>query len=119
MALADIAAWRVSPALDALTDRQRAGLVEVVFCSAWVASATAISTTRRCSLRSPATSRTRSPRPKTRRYGVDLESLAAGRPGSTPTTSRDGPPSASLIRLRARSRSGSDTAGTRRTATAC
>jgi hypothetical protein len=70
-----------SPALDALTDRQRATLVEVVFCCRLgVLSATAVFNDAKVLLEVAGHIPDEVAAVETRRYGVDLESLAAGRP---------------------------------------
>ena len=82
MALLNITAFAgFSPALDALTDRHRAALVEVVFCCRMGAlSVTAvfndIEVLREVAGHVPAEVAAA----ETRRYGVDLESIAAGKP---------------------------------------
>ena len=69
-----------SPALDALTDRQRAGLVEVVFCSRLgELSATAVFNDAEVLREVAGHIPDEVARAKTRRFGVDLESLSAGR----------------------------------------
>lgn len=70
-----------SPALDALTDRQRAGLVEVVFCSRLgVLSATAVFNDAEGLCEVAGHIPYEVAQANTRRYGVDLESLAIGEP---------------------------------------
>lgn len=69
-----------SPALDTLTDRQRAALVEVVFCHRLgVLSATAVFNDADVLCEVAGQIPDEVARAKTRRYGVDLESLSAGR----------------------------------------
>jgi hypothetical protein len=70
-----------SPALDALTDRQRAGLVEVVFCSRLgVLSATAVFNDAEVLREVAGHIPDKVAEANTRRYGVDLESLSIGEP---------------------------------------
>lgn len=70
-----------SPALDALTDRQRAALVEVVFCyRLGVLSATAVFNDAEVLREVAGHIPHKIARANTRRYGVDLESLSAGQP---------------------------------------
>lgn len=70
-----------SPALDALTDRQRAALVEVVFCYRLdVLSATAVFNDADVLREVAGQIPDEVARAKTRRYGVDLESISAGQP---------------------------------------
>jgi hypothetical protein len=68
-----------SPALDTLTDRQRAALVEVVFCHRLgVLSATAVFNDADVLCEVAGQIPDEVARANTRRYGVDLESLATG-----------------------------------------
>ena len=70
-----------SPALDALTDRQRAALVEVVFCHRLgVLSATAVFNDAEVLREVAGHIPDKIAQANTRRYGVDLESLAIGEP---------------------------------------
>ncbi len=70
-----------SPALDALTDWQRAALVEVVFCYRLaVLSATAVFNDVEVLREAAGHIPDEVARANTRRYGVDLESLSAGQP---------------------------------------
>lgn len=70
-----------SPALDALTDRQRAALVEVVFCHRLgVLSATAVFNDADVLCEVAGHIPDKVAEANTRRYGVDLESLAIGEP---------------------------------------
>ena len=82
MALLNINALAgVSPALDALTDRQRAALVEVVFCyRLGVLSATAVLNDAEVLREVAGHVPDKIAQVNTRRYGVDLESLAIGEP---------------------------------------
>ena len=69
-----------SPALDALTDWQRAALVEVVFCyRIGVLSATAVFNDAKVLREVAGHIPDKIAQANTRRYGVDLESLSAGR----------------------------------------
>ncbi|MDF1854268.1 hypothetical protein [Pseudooceanicola sp.] len=70
-----------SPTLDALTDRQRAALVEVVFCHRLgMLSATAVFNDAEVFREVTGHIPDEVARANTRRYGVDLESLSAGQP---------------------------------------
>lgn len=70
-----------SPALDALTDRQRAALVEVVFCHRLsVLSATTVFNDAEVLREVAGHIPDKIAEANTRRYGVDLESLVAGLP---------------------------------------
>jgi hypothetical protein len=70
-----------SPALDALTNRQRAALVEVVFCyRLGVLSATAVFNDADVLYEVAGQIPDEVDRAKTRRFGVDLESLVARQP---------------------------------------
>lgn len=70
-----------SPALDALTDWQRAALVEVVFCYRFgVLSATAVFNDAEVFREVAGHIPDKIAKANTRRYGVDLESLSAGQP---------------------------------------
>lgn len=70
-----------SPALDALTSRQRATLVEVVFCHRLgVLSATAVFSDAEVLREVAGHVPDKIAQASTRRYGVDLESLSAGQP---------------------------------------
>ncbi|MEC8582625.1 MAG: hypothetical protein VXZ18_17945 [Pseudomonadota bacterium] len=70
-----------SPALDALTDRQRAALVEVVFCHRLsVLSATTVFNDAEVLREVAGHIPGKIAEANTRRYGVDLESLVAGLP---------------------------------------
>lgn len=82
MALPNIAALSgFSPALDALQDRPRAALVEVVFCCRLgVLSATAVFNDIEALREAAGHVPEEVARAETRRYGVDLESIAAGTP---------------------------------------
>ena len=82
MALLNINAFAgVSPALDALTDRQRAALVEVVFCyRLGPLSATAVFNDAEVFREVAGHVPDKISQANTRRYGVDLESLAIGEP---------------------------------------
>jgi hypothetical protein len=81
MALLNIKALAgVSPALDALTDPQRAALVELVFCyRLGVLSATAVFNDAEVLREVAGHVPDKIAQANTRRYGVDLESLSAGR----------------------------------------
>lgn len=69
-----------SPALDALTDRQRAALVEVVFCHRLgMLSATAVFNDAEVLREVAGHIPDKVAQANTYRYGVDLESLSAGR----------------------------------------
>lgn len=70
-----------SPALDALTDRQRAALVEVVFCyRLGVLSATVVFNDAEVLRKVAGHIPDKIAQANTWRYGVDLESLAIGEP---------------------------------------
>ncbi|MGR3549523.1 hypothetical protein [Pseudooceanicola sp.] len=70
-----------SSALDALTDRQRAALVEVVFCHRFgVLSATPVFNDAEVLREVAGNIPDKVAKANTRRYGVDLESLAIGEP---------------------------------------
>ena len=70
-----------SPALDALTDWQRAALVEVVFCYRFgVLSATAVFNDAEVFREVAGHIPDKIAEANTRRYGVDLESLLGGQP---------------------------------------
>lgn len=70
-----------SPALDALTDRQRAALIEVVFCNRLgMLSATAVFNDAEVLREATGHIPDKIAQANTRRYGVDLESLSAGQP---------------------------------------
>ena len=70
-----------SPTLDALTDRQRAALVEVVFCyRLGVLSATAVFNDAEVFRGVAGHIPDKIAEANTRRYGVDLESRSAGQP---------------------------------------
>lgn len=81
MALLDINALAgFSPALDALTDWQRAALVEVVFCyRLGVLSATAVFNDAEVLSEVAGRIPDKIAQANTRRYGMDLESLVAGK----------------------------------------
>ena len=71
----------ISPALDALTDCQRAALVEVVFCyRLGVLSATAVFNDAEVLREVAGHVPDKIAQANTQRYGVDLESIVAGKP---------------------------------------